>query len=53
MTLATARAFVRSVGAAALVEPCGYAGHLESALAALGYHEQRVGCALVYALHRG
>jgi hypothetical protein len=48
MTALQARAFVSSIGTRALVEPCGYPARLEPALAPLGFHEVRVGCAHVY-----
>jgi hypothetical protein len=49
MTPAQARAFVRSTGAGAIVEPCGYAGQLAAELAPLGFHAERLGCSVVYA----
>jgi len=48
MTGPEARAFVRAVGTRALVEPCGWSGRLEPALASLGFRERTIGCARVY-----
>jgi hypothetical protein len=50
MTAVQARAFVRSVGTHALVEPCGSTARLEPALAPLGFREEQVGCSRVYVL---
>jgi len=50
MTAVRARAFVRSVGTHALVEPCGSTARLEPALAPLGFREEQVGCSRVYVL---
>jgi hypothetical protein len=52
MTAVQARAFVRSVGTRALVEPCGSSARLEPALAPLGFRETQLGCSRVYAVGR-
>ena len=48
LTPAQARRLVRSTGAGALVEPCGFTGLREHVLVPLGFQSTRVGCAVVY-----
>jgi hypothetical protein len=47
---AEVRSVVRSSGARAIIEPCGYPARLEPALRQLGFGELRIGCARVYAI---
>ena len=48
MDTSQARAFVSRTGARAIVEPCAYTGQIASALAGLGFGQQRVGCARIF-----
>ncbi|HLY35302.1 MAG TPA: hypothetical protein VKU35_01155, partial [Candidatus Limnocylindria bacterium] len=48
LTPAQDRAMIRTTASRALVQPCGWPGRLEPALAPLGFREVRVGCARVY-----